>query len=498
MTFKQKQLIWLTAVLAVITAALALIPSISWSVRAPRDILLGKWKAYSDGHGDGYPGGPELPKLAPNGNLEHDLVALLWKSPSESDKSIHSLVDRRLPTAFGYAVAIRSLGVIGRLDHPEPDRPVRPTTARKLERFGLIVEAAQRGAALEPENSYFPLSQAVALQGLGRTKERDQAIGRAAKCQTYNDYANEQSKLQERIGFEVHGDRGTWVRRVESFLYYSGDLRGLAAWIRLSEPDRSGAVRRDFIQAITTIYRSAPDRFILGRACINLNIEYRVYGDPPAERDARAFARARQVSPATAQALKECIVRSDYPYPEHDRFLSAADVTGLNAGVLASLIVALACLATAWIISRLPEGWGLRAIHPLFPEHLMAKRLGAAKVIWFVLIVLFGAFIAASGQELARYATTGTSPESSGIVFALLVPVAMLFLPGVQGFDFRTGGRLWLGSLRKVAIFFWSVFLVLAVVDVYENHRWAGVFEAERNDASAIRAWTAEASHRRG
>lgn len=224
----QRRRPWLHLLAALTLLGLLLYPATRWIVRQQFAMELLR----------GAPRDP-LPALHQAANRHPNDFALQWADATtrgvaaipnaESDKPDYSPVARelngvaaRFPDQPAIYAALIRYDVSGDLYRPEGDllsgKAPQPEDKRRntisSEQLQAVVQAAEQGEKLDPDNAYFPFMRAWGLFAMQRDSEALDAVLRAGAKSRWEDYATEEVRARWRLEREAFGERGAWSKFV--------------------------------------------------------------------------------------------------------------------------------------------------------------------------------------------------------------------------------------------------------------------------------------------
>lgn len=464
---------WVLGGLAAVTAVGLIVPATRFAPRNHVDLLAGRWfNTFTD----------VVPAdIVPNFRItrtdrspRRELLAGLDRGVQGRRQDLTSLVEQVFDSPFGWAANISNELRDLTLDTPRDIETVRSRpaerTARRKKRFEAVRASALRGAALDPDNAFFPLALAVAEQGLGRLAERDAAIVKAATCSRYESYVGTLRTWRQEAALTDFGTRGRAVDLGDSMTYSDAvlfSLRQLGANAALG----SAETRIDLLRAVRTVYLSVKDASELQRVSFGIYTIFPVPSSLPAkdrpktdqERVAALLSRVHECADMRSQVDPNALGFDPVAFVEettHVRTFSLTHPTldgwpderdppltrwldehafgegTFGAAVAISVMLAsLLLLAIALGLSKLPESWRLGPCGPLaaatawtaYDARWTWNASGAEALPWIA-----GCYALLTAMALFE------RTRKLALVFGFIMPVA--FILGRPELVFENGG----------------------------------------------------------
>jgi|GEM_PF-6469009 len=216
---------WLVAPFAVIgfLAVLLLLPASRWVVLNQWDAVAGRWQYMGSDLGLTSP-----PHVAPvdrgletgDGSLDETGRFLALLTPTQHSRKsadddaryeeLHAIAQRENRAPY-WAAVVRVLSLYGMIRTPELGRISIDKTVMSRRR-ALLLSACRAGMRSEPNNAYFHLLAAGALENQGDGPAAQQAFFAASRLPRYEDYAEFEPELRNEYFRARHGERGQHVR----------------------------------------------------------------------------------------------------------------------------------------------------------------------------------------------------------------------------------------------------------------------------------------------
>ena len=177
------------------------------AARLPNDYPVQLALAAGTTHSDGVPGELKLVGAVPTAQTH------------ARNRRIEALTHRFPNRPSVYANLLRYMTMeevhIGRNDDGNvwvdtAEHPTYPTSPAALEMFAT---AARKGAALDPDNAYFPMMQAIGLLAAQRDREAWNALKAAGRCSRWTEYYQDDEEGRYRLQSAAYGERGA-IRRL--------------------------------------------------------------------------------------------------------------------------------------------------------------------------------------------------------------------------------------------------------------------------------------------
>ena len=242
---------------------LLLIPGMSWIPGTQFDLAQREWrKAWATGENSRSRGYLDFPvdDFISTTKTPREQLAKLF-GPVEGLAKLDQVMDivrtnRRDPfvLAAGCRVTIYSMKRDYKSLRDVGDLRLFPDLAETKKLAAQLLDLATHGRTIDPQNAYFLLMQAVALDVLGRRSERNEALAHAVHINRCDSYALAMGELRKQLLDEQHPYRGA----AEEFLRidFSNDemlsaLRNLMASLVLEGPSGLASRRNLAICSLT-------------------------------------------------------------------------------------------------------------------------------------------------------------------------------------------------------------------------------------------------------
>jgi len=133
--------------------------------------------------------------------------------PTERNHRIAALIPRfpNNPSVYANLLRYMSQGEV-RMQREPQYANTNPKTAEaplsSPESLELFITSAQTGAALDPDNAYFPMMESIGLYATYRDSEAMAALKTAGRCTQWKEYYQDELDGQNRLQRAVYGEQG--------------------------------------------------------------------------------------------------------------------------------------------------------------------------------------------------------------------------------------------------------------------------------------------------
>jgi hypothetical protein len=246
----------------------------SWPLRNQANFIAGDgpWDAMEfagvDGWGaaPGWPVGRSWSVWAQSPPAEMPRARALWPpSLAEADDEPLALVrarrvaeylDRHPQDAPAHAHLVR----YALHSSPLPMRKGQVEVREMRPEWEMALASCRAGAQLEPDNAFFPLLESVILMGTGREPEALEALARAARCESYREYALDEADTLIAAVTQMRGYQGgflTIALDASVVFPHVTAIRTLGNAVAEIEGTRGEQARRDMLRVSNLVVRGS-------------------------------------------------------------------------------------------------------------------------------------------------------------------------------------------------------------------------------------------------